>query len=109
MNTYRQLQQKVYSIIYPEGVPLEVSMSIEQLEEIAGDVGYFDTEQYIKEKPLEGFDILRAIQLKTRQEPLLISEMVEDYSKVLYCGVDLSKPIQDQDEKTLQSLLKLLY
>ena len=53
--------KKVIQEANPNFIISVVDMTIDQLKDIAGDIGYFDTQEYIKDKPITLHDIRLAL------------------------------------------------
>jgi len=174
MNKYRELQKRVYEIIYPDGIPFQLGCEFRQNKDlhhftlVATEDNYDDSDKasaYIIDskdrrrpinvyrkyvfdcenlgKPLQLQDVLRAIEIKGKcpeckgesnpytgcrhcdcnyhvlNDVVLMEDMdyeffvtgssLEDIYVFLFeCLIDLSKPIQEQDEEVHEQLIALL-
>ena len=109
MKKYQKLKQKIIEANPELKVPM-VNMTIDQLEEIAGDVGYFETKQYIKERPIRLADVLLAISLTWDND----EQIKEQYIKKgkMYELLDLwnlkDDSLDNQSQETKQFLIDIL-
>ena len=146
MTKYRELQKLVYSIIFPEGIPIDIGVEVYnetiyksfgmvvatqtyKFEESTCDV-WWDYGQGSRQpvtflkilgKPLQGFDILRAVKLKAKLEDYETIDLsiygvlvkntwfrCELQNKEDLAKIDLTTPIKDYPDETLQKLINLI-
>lgn len=127
---YEQLRKRVYEIIYPEGIPLEVGCEIEAFRSEVGEFGIvvcgysvttitesnIDTwraeEHKNLGKPLSLQDLLRAIHMKKLNTQSVLYPCYIDCEKPFFeifdVKLDLFLPLSTQEPEVLEKLINLL-
>lgn len=136
MTKYRELQKLVYSVLYPDGIPFEFDEEVlykikdwrrgmrmscrevdtfekahNQLLTILDKIDKMNWEN----KPLQGFDILRAMNKVILSQGFMIDDagiIYERNDHFVFKGtgieIDLSLPIKDHPDETLQKIINLI-